>query len=127
MTLRLNAGPFFADANRNGTWEQITGTGSLTLGLEQSLTEVAMRLLDPAGGTITHTVGGRWRLTETLSLGRYTFVAESQDDAGQNWIRFVPITVDGSVDALVAPPTATLGLWPRHDLYLPLSLANADF
>jgi hypothetical protein len=110
----------FTDINRDGVWQPFTGT----LTFEVALADVAMRFVDADRNIITATVGSSWRFTETLLPGTYSFVAEATDASGNGWIRYYPLALDGVVDPLYAPLTATLGLLPRQDVFLPLALRH---
>ncbi len=111
----------FTDVNRDGVWQPITGTASLTF--EVALDDVAMRFLDAEGQVITATVGSGWHFTATLLPGTYTFVAEATDAAGDGWVRRMSFELDGVTDPMYAPTGGRVGLWARQDIYLPLMLA----
>ena len=56
--------------------------------------------------------------------GSYTFIAEWEDNDGDDWVRFEPLTIDCMVDPLFVS-FETLGLLPRQDVYLPLVLSTS--
>jgi hypothetical protein len=122
VLLVWSVGLLFNDSNHNGVWDQGTGgtgTGSLTLDPEVQLSDVSMRFVDRTWNVVTATIGSSWCFTETWPPGAYTFVAAWRDLDGDKWVRLEPLLIDGTVDPL-ALAFDELGLWPYHDVYLPL-------
>lgn len=119
--LRWQVNTLFNDSNRNGVWDR-NGTGSLRP--EITLTHVSMRFVDEDWHVITSVVSNSWRFTETLLPGTYTFLAEWEDQDGDNWKYHESLSLDGVVDPLYAPVSDTIGLLPGLDIYLPVILSE---
>jgi hypothetical protein len=112
-TLRLSAGAFFADENRDGVWNvPISDTGEITL------TQVALRFLDETGhDVISATVGSSWEFTTTVYVNQpYELRASSSGH-----VRFLGFSwpLAGQV---YTETYAALGLFPVEWSYLPLVL-----
>lgn len=112
-TLHLSVAAFFADENRNGTWDvPITATN------ESTLTQVTLHFRDAAGhDVVSPTVGSAWEFTTTIYAGQtYELWATSADH-----MRVLPLTWPrgGEVYTVTYP---VLGLWPVARSYLPLML-----
>ncbi|MDY7079826.1 MAG: hypothetical protein SXV54_23325 [Chloroflexota bacterium] len=117
--LEFNVGAFFADENRNDVWDEvITGTNTLTLTKEVTLTEVSLRFHDVSGrDLVSPTVGSAWAFTTTIYAGQtYQLWAASLD-----YVRVLTFSwpYGGEVYTITYPE---LGLWPVTRTFLPLVL-----
>jgi len=115
-TFPLNIGAFFADENRDGTWDgPITGTNEITLTEEVTLTQVTLHFRDEAGcDVVSPTVGSAWEFTTTIYAGQtYHLWATSADHR-----RVVPLTWPRGGEVYTYTYEA-LGLWPVMRSYLP--------
>lgn len=120
-TLHVYIGAFFGDDNRNGLWDGpivITGTGSITLPAEVTLTGVSLRFLDWRGhDVVSPTVGDSWTFTTSVEPNAvYRLQAITVDYGRTLWLSW---TQPGQVYTLTYP---ALGLWPLRRVYLPLVL-----
>jgi len=121
-TLHLSIGAFFADENRDNVWNQpITGTNEITFTEEITLTQVALRFLDPSGhDVLSPTVGSTWEFTTTIYAGQtYRLRADSGD-----YSRVVPLVWSRGGE-VYTHSYESLGLWPGTWVYLPLVLSDA--
>jgi hypothetical protein len=121
-TLNVHIGAFFGDDNRNDIWDRpISGTGSLSITNEITLTEVSLRFLDPQGrDAVTPTVGDSWTFTTSVSPGAiYRLQAITSDYGRTLWLSW---THPGEVYTFTCP---ALGLWPLSHLYLPVILRRS--
>ena len=111
-TLTLSIGGFFADENRNDTWDQpITATGEITL------TSVQLAFRDDAGqDVVSPTVGSTWTFTTTVLTGQtYQLWAIGDDD-----MRVLPL-IPPVGEKVYTYTRESLGLWPVTRVYLPLT------
>ncbi len=111
-TLRLTVGPFFADENRNGVWDE---PGEITL------TNASLRFLDGMGhDVVSPTVGNMWAFTTTILAGETYRLHITATTALTDYIRILPFTWPQGRE--VYTETWVLGLWPARRAYLPLVL-----
>jgi len=114
-TLHFSIGALFADDNRNDTWDRVG-----TLVTEITLTQVALRFVDPSGhDVVSPTVGSTWAFTTTIHAGE-TYELRAAD---ADYSRVVTFTWPAGGEVYTQTYDA-LGLWPMKVTYLPLILRN---
>ncbi len=118
-TVAVSVTTFFADDNRNGVWDIISGTASLIY-KEITLTQVALHLLDGTGqDVVTPVITRPWTLRAVVRHSQQPYLLRAAAFDGR-YERRIPLTITwGSVYSRTYP---TLGLWPVARLYLPLIL-----
>jgi hypothetical protein len=124
-TLYFDVGALFADENRNDSWDRpiLTGTASVTLTEEITLTDVSLRFRGEDGrDVVSPTVGGAWAFTTTVLFDQiYQLWTVSSDGM---YLRALPVTMWPINDGVVTYTREAVGLWPVRWTYLPLILKS---